>query len=70
MAYVITVKQMVQLQVIENGAVKAKSLLPDKKYVINNVNSKQIVDLKKVSLIKLRPASVKDESSCENLNVK
>jgi hypothetical protein len=70
MAYVITVKQMVQLQVIENGAVKAKSLLPDRKYVINNVNSKQIIDLKKVSLIKLRSASVKDESCCENLNVK
>lgn len=70
MAYVITVKQMVQLQVVENGSVKAKTLLPEKKYIISNINSKQIVDLKKVSLIKLRPASVRDESSCENINVK
>ncbi len=70
MAYVITVKQMAQVQVIENGEVKAKILLPNKKYIINNDKSKQIIDLRKVSLLRIRPASVKDESSCENIDIK
>ena len=70
MAYVITVKQTTQILIVENGKTKAKTLLPDKKYIINNVKSKQIIDLKKVSVIKMRPASSRDESSCENIEVK
>lgn len=70
MAYVITVRQTTQILVVENGKTKAKTLLPDKKYVINNVKSKQIVDLKSVSVIKIRPATSRDESCCENIEVK
>jgi hypothetical protein len=70
MAYVISVRQTTQVQVVENGETKAMTLLPNKRYVINNPKSKQILDMKKVSIIKMRPASSRDESCCENIDIK
>lgn len=70
MTYVISVNQMVQLQVLKDGKINIKTLLPYNKYIVKDIKNQQIVDLKSVSLLKIRHANMKEESSCEFLELK
>lgn len=69
MAYIITVAQTTQVQVIYQGTVRSKQLVKNKKYIINQKDNKQIVDLKKLSIVRMQVASAKDESCFENIEL-
>lgn len=69
MSYLIKVNQVTQLQIIEDGKIKAKSLLPNTKYIIKDIRNKQIVDLKTTKCLFVKNASVKEESCYENLEL-
>lgn len=69
MACLIKVSQPTQLQIRENGVVKAKTLMPNTKYVVCNVKNKQLSDLKIAKCILVKNASEKDESCFENIDL-
>lgn len=69
MSFLIKVKHVTQLHVIENGVKKAKTLLPSNKYIIQDINNSQISDLKKSKSLIVKQASLKEESVFENLRL-
>lgn len=69
MSYLIKVSQATQIQVKVNGKTKAKTLMPDDKYIVDDTKNVQISDMKKVSCLKLRTATLKDESCFEHIEL-
>ena len=56
MAYIITVAQTTQVQVIHQGTVRSKQLVKNKKYIINQKNNKENDELKKLCIDKMQVA--------------
>lgn len=69
MSCLIAVKQITNVQIKKNGLTKSKQLMPNAKYIINNPNNKQVIDLKSVKCLIIKPASPKDESCFEHIDL-
>lgn len=69
MAFLIKVKQPTQIQIKKNGDKKTKTLLPSTKYVIDDCNNKQIIDLKLTKCLSVKQASLLDESFYDHLEL-
>lgn len=69
MAFIIKVSQTTQVQVKKDNSKKAKTLIPEEKYIVSDAKNSQIVDLKKTSCITIKPASKKDESCFEHIEL-
>ena len=69
MSYLIKVNQVTQIQVKKDGQTSTKPLLPNTKYVVDDLKNKQIADLKFVKCLIAKQATPKDESFFEHLEL-
>jgi hypothetical protein len=69
MSYIIKVSQTTQVLVKKDNSKKAKTLIPDEKYIVDDVKNVQVAELKKTACLTVKPASKKDESCFEHLDL-